>query len=238
MSIVNTKTAETLESLLKTDPQLSTKEVVIDVEKYGKPASDESLAKTKAALEENGHEVTIVSNRAEAFDFLKELIPPNASVNNSHSTTLEEIGIIEHLKTPNTGWENVHAEISAETDPVKQAELKRTKGYTVDYFLSSAPAITEDGVIIGTDATGSRIGAWIITSGKLVIVSGTNKIVKDVRAGKERVEKYAYELESARCRLVYKTLGSQITNYLVFKKGNPIIPKRVHVVFVKEALGY
>ncbi|RIA92025.1 prespore-specific protein [Glomus cerebriforme] len=238
MSIINTKTAETLESLLKTDPQLSTKEVVIDVEKYGKPASEESVAKTKAALEENGHEVTVVSNKAEAFELLKKLIPPNASVNNSHSTTLEEIGFVEYLKTSNTGWKNVHGEIYAETDLVKQAELKRTKGYTVDYFLSSAPAITEDGVIIGVDATGSRIGAWIVTSGKLIIVSGTNKIVKDVLAGKERVEKYAYELESARCRLVYKTLSSQITNYLVLKKGNPINPKRVHVIFIKEALGY
>lgn len=147
MSFVNKHADETAGSLLKNDPKLSTKEVVIDVSKYSQPASEESVATTKAALEAKGHEVSVLSNKEEAFEFLKKLIPSGASVNNGHSTTLEEIGFIEYLKTA-TEWNNVHGEILAETDMIKQSELRRTKGFTVDYYLSSASAITEDGVIV------------------------------------------------------------------------------------------
>jgi hypothetical protein len=147
MSIVNKHDDQTAGSLLKNDPKLSTKEVVVDVAKYGQLASEESIVKTKAALEANGHEVSVLSNKVEAFEFLKKLIPPGVSVNNGHSTTLEEIGFIEYLKTA-TEWINVHGEILAEPDMVKQSVLSRTKGFTVDYYLSSAVAITEDGAIV------------------------------------------------------------------------------------------
>src|SRR5688572_2708186 len=90
MSIVNNHPDQTAGSLLKNDPKLSTKEVVIDVAKYGQLASEESIAETKASLEANAHEVSVLSNKVEALEFLKKLIPPNVSVNNGHSTTLEE----------------------------------------------------------------------------------------------------------------------------------------------------
>jgi len=177
-----------------------------------------------------------LANKKEAFEFLKKLIPPKASINNGHSTTLEEIGFIAYLKTA-TEWDNVHAEILSESDYVKQAEVKRIKGFTVDYYLSSASAITETGDIVGADATGNRVAPWTHASKKLVIVSGTNKIVKDMVAARERLDNYALVLETARAQLVYKA-PSQISNYLVIHKGNPYNPKRVHVVLIKESLGY
>ncbi|CAG8535064.1 10390_t:CDS:2 [Scutellospora calospora] len=236
MAIVNNHPEETREALLKSDIKLASKEVVID-DKYVTVASEASLQTTKANLEAKSHEVTILETKEEAFEFLKNLIPKGSSINNGHSTTLEEIGFITYLKTA-TEWENIHAQILAVTDWNEQAELKRVKGFNVDYYLSSASAITEDGAIVGVDWSGTRIGAWFATAGKLIIVSGTNKIVKDEQEANERVYKHCLELESARVRLAYKMPASNIANYSIIKSGSPFNPKRVHVVFIKESLGY
>ncbi|CAG8511914.1 32530_t:CDS:2 [Racocetra persica] len=236
MAIVNNHPEETREALLKNDPKLSTKEVVID-DKYAAVASEASVQATKASLEAKGHEITILKTKEEAYEFLKKLIPEGSSINNGHSTTLEEIGFIEYLKTA-TEWENIHAQVLAETDMGKQMEIRRTKGSTVDYYLSSASAITEDGVIVGCDLSGTRIGPWASTAGKLIIVSGTNKIVKNEEEANERVYKYSLELESARVRLAYKLPASTVVNYSVIKNANPFNPKRVHVVLIEESLGY
>lgn len=60
-------------------------------QKYSRPASDESIAKTKAALESKGHKVTIVSSAEEAVNLIKESIPEGASVYNAGSTTLVRV---------------------------------------------------------------------------------------------------------------------------------------------------
>ncbi|KAF0523894.1 DUF1121-domain-containing protein [Gigaspora margarita] len=236
MSIVNNHPEETREALLKSDPKLSSGEVVID-ERYTNVASEASVQATKASLEAKGHEVTVLETKELAFEFLKNLIPKGKSINNGHSTTLEEIGFISYLKTA-TEWDNVHAQILAETDYAKQGELRRTKGFNVDYYLSSASAITEDGIIVGCDWSGTRIGGWAATAGKVIIVSGTNKIVKDEQEASERIYKYTYELESARVRLAYKVPSSNVANYVLVKHGNPFAPKRFHVVLIKESLGF
>ncbi|CAG8454889.1 4512_t:CDS:2 [Cetraspora pellucida] len=236
MAIVNNHPEETREALLKTDPKLSTKEVILD-DKYAAVASESSIQTTKASLEAKNHEVTILETKVEAFEFLKSLIPKGSSINNGHSTTLEEIGFINYLKNA-TEWDNVHAQILAEKDMAKQFELRRTKGYTVDYYLSSADAITEDGIIVGCDLSGTRVGAWNSAAGKLIIIAGTNKIVKNEQEANERVYNYVLKLESARVRLAYKIPASNVTNYSVIKTGNPFSPKRVHVVLIKESLGF
>ncbi|CAG8729611.1 28227_t:CDS:2 [Dentiscutata erythropus] len=236
MTIVNNHPEETREALLKSDTKLSSGEVVVD-HRYAAVASEASIQATKTSLEANLHEVTVVETKEEAFEFLKNLIPKGASINNGHSTTLEEIGFISYLKNA-TEWENVHAQILAETDYAKQAELRRTKGFTVDYYLSSASAITEDGIIVGCDWSGTRVGGWNATAGKVVIVSGTNKIVKNEQEANERIHKYTLELESARVRLAYKVDKSNVANYVLVKGGNPFAPKRYHVVLIKESLGY
>ena len=83
--------------------------------------------------------------------------------------------------------------------------------------------------------SGTRVGGWLVAA-NLIVVTGTNKIVKDLPDAIKRVEKYAYELESARVRITYEGVpSSTIANYAIIKK---VSYNRVTVVLINDVLGY
>lgn len=90
----NTHTSHTFAALAKSDAQLAP----LVNHKYTKVVSAERVEAAKAGLEKSGFKVHLVNSRGEAFETIKSLIPAGASVNNAHSTTLEEIGFVTYLK--------------------------------------------------------------------------------------------------------------------------------------------
>ncbi|KAG0045665.1 hypothetical protein BGZ89_005541, partial [Linnemannia elongata] len=204
---------------------------------YTKVVSAERVEAAKAGLEKSGFKVHVVENRAEAFNTIKTLIPAGASVNNAHSTTLEEIGFIAYLKGE-TAWDNVHATILAEKDPAKQAELRRTVGSTVDYYLTSMSAVTEDGKLAHADLSGSKVGGVAFGAANVIVLAGANKIVKDEKEAFTRTTEFALPAESARARDAYGVPASALIHYEVLRASNPFNPGRIQVVLVKEALGF
>jgi len=222
------------QKLIKEDPQLAT----IDTSRFGKVASEESINKTKAALESRTHKVTIVKDAAEALALLKKDIPAGVSVNMGGSTTLNEIGFVDYLKSETHPWKNLHGEILAEKDKTIQADMRRR--YNVcDYFVSSVTAISESGEFTVCDLSGSRTGPFTHAAGKIVVVAGAQKIVKDYNEAVERTEKYCLPLESARARIAYGIPASAINNFVAIRAGNPFAaPGRFHIIIIKESLGF
>ncbi|KAG0296373.1 hypothetical protein BGZ98_001008 [Dissophora globulifera] len=229
----NSHPTHTFAALVKSDAALAE----LANSPYTKAASEESFAAAKAALEANGFKVTVAENKAEAFETVKGLIPAGSSVNNAHSTTLEEIGFITYLKG-DTEWNNVHAQILAETDYAKQGELRRTIGTTVDYYLTSVAAVTETGALAHGDLSGSKVGGVAFGAGNVIVVAGSNKIVKDEDAAYKRTTEFALAAESARARDAYGVPASALVNYEVIKKSMPFNPNRIQVVLIKESLGF
>jgi hypothetical protein len=227
--------AHSAESLYKSDPTL--KDLPFH---YSKPASHEAVEKTKKALEAKSHKVTVVNNKHEALEAIKKIIPKGASVMNAGSTTLQEIGFVDYLKTQ-TEWDNLHGKILAEPDHVKQAELRR-QALLADYYLSSVSGLTEDGEFTACDLTGTRVGAFIQAAGHVLLVVGSNKIVKDLQEANNRQEHYCLPLESARARIAYAAMGvkgSSINNAVAIRGPNPWgTPGRYHVIIVQESLGF
>ena len=77
------------ESFLTSDSQLAANtEFKPTFDKYSKVASDETIAKVKAALEKKNHSVVIAANKEEALKTVIDLIPEGVSVHNTSSTTL------------------------------------------------------------------------------------------------------------------------------------------------------
>ncbi|KAG0258184.1 hypothetical protein BG011_003449 [Mortierella polycephala] len=229
----NTHANHTFAALIKSDAQLAS----LADHRYTKPVSADRVHTAKAGLEANGFKVHLVNSRGEAFETLKSLIPAGVSVNNAHSTTLEEIGFITYLKGE-TPWNNVHATILAEKDMAKQSELRRTIGSTVDYYLTSMSAITEDGKLAHADLSGSKVGGVAFGAGNVIVIAGTNKIVKDEDEAWTRTHEFALAAESARSRDAYGVPASAIINYEVIRQANPFNPDRIQVVLINDALGF
>ena len=125
-----------------------------------------------------------------------------------------------------------------ESDPAKQAEIRRKLGSTVDYYLTSVAAITESGHLAHADLSGSKVGGVAFGAGNVIVVAGSNKIVKDEIEAWKRTETFALPLESARVRIAYGLPASGITHYEVIRKASPFSPNRIQVIIVNESLGY
>lgn len=65
------------------------------------------------------------------------------------------------------------------------------KAMTADFFLSSVNAITMDGKMVSTDATGNRMAPIIFGPKKVIIVAGANKIVKNLDEAFRRIKEVA-----------------------------------------------
>ncbi len=195
--------------------------------------SDAVVKKTVEALKANGFDAVVVDSSKAALDELTRRIPKGAEVMNGSSTTLAEIGFLDLLKERKTTWKNVHDDIFSEKDKNRQAVLRR-KATASEWFVSSANALTQDGQLVGADASGSRTGAWLFSAQNLVIVAGTNKIAKDLPEAMQRVREYAFALENVRAQKVYG-MGSGTHKWAVLSKE---YGPRVTVILVNESLGY
>ncbi|KAK5816411.1 prespore-specific protein [Linnemannia elongata] len=229
----NTNLAETFAELTKSDAKVTS----LADSHFAKPASAERVNAAKAALEKNGFKVHVVNTRADAFEALKNLIPAGVSINNAHSTTLEEIGFITYIKG-DTPWKNIHGTIVQEKDAAKQADLRRTLGSTVDYYLTSVAAVTETGHLAHGDLSGSKVGPVAFAAGNVIVVAGSNKIVKDEQEAWKRQEEHALPMESARVRIAYGLPQSNVTHWEYIRTSSPFNANRIQVLLVNEALGY
>jgi len=103
------------------------------------------------------------------------------------------------------------------------------------YIVGSLHAITEDGVILTASNGGSQIAPYAYGASKVILVAGTQKIVKDLNEGFRRIEEYSYPLEDARLR---STLGMPSAVGKVLVVNREILPGRMTVILVKEELVY
>ncbi|HUO49999.1 MAG TPA: lactate utilization protein [Candidatus Paceibacterota bacterium] len=203
---------------------------------HGQLASTESLEKASAALAAHNFKPVTVKNRAEALEFIKKTIPQGASVMNGASTTLEQIGYIEYLKGGAHGWNNLHEAILAEKDPAKQSQLRKLSVVS-DFYLGSAHAVTETGELVFASNSGSQLPHLAYTSPKVVLVVSTKKIVSSIAEAFDRIEKHIVPLEDVRMKKVYG-YGTQHNKTLILHGENPALGRAVHVVFVREDLGF
>jgi L-lactate utilization protein LutC len=203
---------------------------------YKTLATKESVEKTIKNLAERNVEGILVETKEEALAKIKELIPDGASVMNGASRTLEQIGFIDVLKTKNHNWNNLHDAILAEKDPAKQAELRKTSVLS-DFYLGSVHAMSETGEFLVATNTGSQLPHIVFTSPNLIFVVSTKKIVPNLEEADQRLWKHVIPLEDERMMGVYN-MHTQLNKLLVFKGENPMMGRKVRVIFVNEDLGF
>ena len=203
---------------------------------YSKVASQEALDKTVAALKERNFIPVVVATKEEALAKIKELVPAGASVMNGASRTLETVGYIDYLKAGEHGWNNLHAGIVAEKDPAQQAVLRRA-ALTSEFYLGSVHALAETGEMLIASNSGSQLPHIAFSSPNVIFVVGTQKIAPTLADAEDRLQAYVMPLEDARMKSV--GMGGTKLNKLFHFFGEPTYTgRKIHVILVKEALGF
>ncbi|MFC6975044.1 lactate utilization protein [Halomicroarcula sp. GCM10025709] len=196
--------------------------------------TDEELDDAVANLEARGFDVVVVDDADAALAELQAEIPAGASVMDGHSTTLEQIGFMDHLMEGDHDWENRHAEVYGIEDDAERLRARR-EAQASDYFVGSVNAIAQSGELVAADASGSRIGAYPFAAENLLLVAGVNKVVDDLDAALDRLEEVAYPLEDARAQEAYGQ-GSVIAKQLIYRHETE--EDRTTLVLVRDSLGY
>lgn len=204
--------------------------------RYDTLANKEVIDKTLAALAGRGTEGIFVNNRAEALEKIKSLIPKSASVMNGSSRTLEEIGFVDYLKSGHHDWRNLHEEILAEKDSVKQTILRR-QSVLSDYYLGSVHAIAETGELVIASNSGSQLPHIVFTSPNIIFVAGVQKIMLNLNEALARVRDHVLPLEDKRMKDIGFG-GSAISKILIFEREPVFMGRKVRVILVNEKLGF
>jgi hypothetical protein len=153
------------------------------MEQWEKWFRERQVERTINALKKDNFEATFVPDSKAALEEVMKRILDGATVGIGGSATLAQTGILDALKNRKVQliWPFQQARNEEE-----RIELIR-KSFSSDVFLSSTNAVTEDGKLFNIDATGNRVGAMFIGPKKVIVVSGINKIVKNIEDAEKKL---------------------------------------------------
>ncbi len=200
---------------------------------FGKLADDARVTLTMSALEANGINVFRAADAAEARRIVLSLIPDGAQVHHGASQSLEASGIIAAIEKSGR-FEHLRPRVLS-MDRKTQGDKIRRLIASPDVMLGSVHAVTETGALITASFGGSQLGPYVSGAGKVILVVGTQKIVRDLDEGLRRINEYAFRLEDARAQLAYG-IHSAVNKVLIINRE--AAPGRITVVFVDEVLGF
>ena len=179
----------------------------------------------------------------EAVKKVLELIEDGSSVTWGGSMTIRDMGIPDALR--NRGTLTVLDRDLVETPEEKQDMYLRA--FTADVYLTSANALSEDGVIVNIDGNGNRVAAITWGPKKVIFVISLNKVAQTVEAALARARSTASPVNAQRfdintpCKLdgVCHNCNSpeSICSYVHFLR-NSRGGNRHTVVLVGEDFGY
>ena len=204
---------------------------------------NERLARTLIKNLQRRHmEAFYCPTKEEAVKKVSELIPNGSSITWGGSMTIRDMGLVDSLHERD---DLIIYDRDGLKDRAEIEEIYR-KAFSCDFFLSSANAISEDGVIVNIDGNGNRVAAITWGPKKVIFVIGLNKVAQTVDAALSRARGTASPINAARfdiktpCQVdgVCHNCNSpeSICNYVHFLRNSP--KGRHIVVLVGEELGY
>ena len=199
---------------------------------FAAPASEAELEALAEKLRARNFEVVIVQDGAEAKAEVLKRIPEGAQVHSGKSKTLEDAGLFKEFMEGDR-FDFVRKR-TMKLDPKTQRDEIRKLGAAPDVMVNSAHAVTEEGQIVITSASGSQIGPIASGAGRLILVIGSQKIVPDLDAAFRRIREHVFPYEDARLREAMG-IGTKITRTLILDQD--FMPGRTTVILVREPIG-
>ncbi len=175
----------------------------------------------------------------EALRTALSLIPEGSSVTMGGCMSAREIGLVKALKEGNYRF------IDRDEYPDKRAAM--LAAYDADVFLSSANAMTEDGVLVNIDGNSNRVSAIAQGPKKVLFIVGMNKVCGDVDGAVRRAREVAATTNAQRFGLSTpcastgscmncKSPDTICCQFLITRFSRH--PGRIQVILVNENLGF
>jgi len=201
--------------------------------RWGIRADDARVKRTMAALETNGITALRAPDATAAKRLVLDLIPEASQVYHGASQTLDLVGITDEIDKSGR-YAALRPRIWSMDRETEANEIRRL-GAAPDVMLGSVHAVTETGSLLAASMSGSQLGPYLNGAGRVILVVGTQKIVRDIEEGLLRINEYAYRLEDARAQAAYG-IRSAVNKVAVINRE--ITPGRITVVLVDEAIGF
>lgn len=177
-------------------------------------------------------------NAEDAVKLALELIPEGSNVTMGGCASAHEIGLIKALEEGHYNY--INRDKMAPRESLMAA-------YDADVFLSSANAITSDGVMVNIDGNSNRVSCIAQGPGKVVFIVGMNKVCSDLDAAVKRARNVAapanaqrFEVktpckETGRCSDC-KSPDTICCQFLITRYSRH--KDRIHVILVNDSLGF
>jgi L-lactate utilization protein LutB len=203
---------------------------------------DEIIKTTIKALNNNNMPTKFVETCDEAKELVMSMISEDDVIGAGGSMTLDQCKIRDELREKKYDFLDWFLP-ELPMDKKKKA-LQKTLG--CDVFLTSTNALTMDGKLYNVDGRGNRVAAMVYGPKKVIILTGKNKIVKNLQEAKERMETVAAPLNAKKLN---RNTGCRKTGYCVDCKSEERICRhflvtdrqknddRINIIIVNENLG-
>lgn len=182
------------------------------------------------------------ATKEEALKKALEIIPEGSSVTMGGAMSAHEIGLVEAIKGGNYNF--------LDRDKATTPEEKRAAmlaGYDADFFLTSANAMTDDGIMVNIDGNSNRVSMIAQGPKKVLVIVGMNKICDDLDSAMKRARNIAAPVNAQRfglstpCAKTGKCMDCKSPDticcqFLITRFSRH--KDRIHVILVNDNLGF
>ncbi len=176
-------------------------------------------------------------NKEEALKKALELIPEESTIAMGGCMSAHEIGLIEALEKGNYHY------LDRDKMDAREGLLA---AYDADIFLSSANAMTNDGILVNIDGNSNRVSCIAQGPKKVIFIVGINKVCDDLDSAMKRARNVAAPAnaqrfpvktpckETGRC-YDCKSPDTICCQFLITRYSRH--KDRIHVILVNDSLG-
>lgn len=195
-------------------------------------ASNDPIDQVAAVLRSHNIETLIVDSGLQAREVVLGLIPDGAEVHWGKSKTLDDLGLIAEI-VDSGRYDALRPRLFA-MDRQTQGREMRKLAAAPDVMLGSVAALTEEGALVAASATGSQLTAYASGAGRLILVIGSQKLVRDLDAAMARIREVVLPYENDQVRSQFG-IDTRLEKVLVIL--GEWFPGRTTVVLVREPVG-
>ena len=196
-------------------------------------------AKVIKGLESRNMTGYYAETKEEALKIALSLIPEGCSVTMGGAMSAHEIGLPQALAAGNYNF--------IDRDKIEDKRAAMLAAYDADYFLASANAMTEDGILVNIDGNANRVSAIAQGPKNVLFIIGMNKICIDVDSALKRARNIAAPINAQRFGL--NTPCTKTGSCMNCKSPDTICcqflitryskhPGRIKVILVNDFLGF